>query len=125
MTVPRAGRCGRASGVPAAAPHTRAAGPLQADHLPASGPVAAAHRVRRFWFVIADSPRCEVSAKRREAVAEYLSAWAGAAIVAEQRDRGRCWVWLRLRRPASIASTREFLKECPHYTPRSFKVVTE
>jgi len=59
-----------------------------------------------------------------EAVAEYLAAWAGAAIVAEQRERGRCWVWLRLRRPASIAGTREFLEECPHYTPRSFKVVS-
>lgn len=98
---------------------------MMADAPPSIAGPTAARSASVFRFAFSEPRGARDQAERREAVAEYLAAWAGAAIVAEQRERGRCWVWLRLRRPASIASTREFLKECPHYTPRSFKVVTE
>lgn len=92
---------------------------------PAIAGPAAARTARVFRFAFSDPRTAKDRSQRREAVAEYLSAWAGAAIVAEQREGSRCWVWLRLVRPASIKGTRQFLSECPHYVPRSMRAVSE
>ena len=96
-----------------------------ADAPPSIASPTAARSASVFRFAFSDPPRAKERWERREAVADYLAVWEGATILAEQRERGRCWLWLRLARPASIAGTREFLTECPHYTPRSFKVVSE
>lgn len=92
---------------------------------PAIAGPAAVRTARVFRFAFSEPRTAKDSRQRREAVADHLAAWEGAVIVAEQREGGRCWLWLRLARPADVAGTREFLEECPHYVPRSFKVVSE
>lgn len=94
----------------------RGAGSMDAAPPSIAGP-AAARTATVFRFAFSDPPKAKDRSQRREAVAEYLAALPGAAIVAEQRERNRCWVWVRLVRPASIEATREFLGECPYYVP--------
>lgn len=120
MTAQRDGSLRRDCAPLAGSCRTRAVGPLQAVHLPASGPTAAARHVRRFRFVIADSHRRDVSAKRREAVADYVAEWPGAAIIGESQHGTETIVRVELPHPAAVATVEAFVQECPHYVADTF-----
>jgi hypothetical protein len=84
---------------------------------------ASAEKCRRFRFAFADVQRLAASAKRREAVAEHVEAWMGAAIVAEQRHGSECLVTVETGRPVSVAVAERFCRECPHYIRHSFVAI--
>jgi hypothetical protein len=81
---------------------------------------ASAEKCRRFRFAFADVQRLAASAKRREAVAEHVEAWMGAAIVAEQRHGSECLVTVETGRPVPVAVAERFCRECPHYVRDTF-----
>jgi hypothetical protein len=85
-------------------------------------PTAAGDTARRFRFAFQDSPRREVQAKRREAIADYLDGWAGSQIVAEEREAGtlRCWVTVTTVRRLPIKAVAEFIRECPYVARGTF-----
>lgn len=87
-------------------------------------PTAAGATARRFRFAFNDSPRREVQAKRRAAIAEHLDGWAGAEIVGEEREPGtlRVWVTFTTARLVPVKVAAAFVKECPHVTRGTFKV---
>jgi hypothetical protein len=85
-------------------------------------PTAAGDTGRRFTFAFQDSPRREVQAKRRLAIAEYLDGWAGAEIVGEHRegDTLRCYVTFTTTRAVPVEIAEQFVAECPHVVPDTF-----
>jgi len=83
---------------------------------------AAGDKARRFTFAFQDSPRRDVQAKRRLAIAEYLDGWAGAEIVAErlERDTLRVWVTFTTARAVPVEIAEQFVRECPHVVRGTF-----
>jgi hypothetical protein len=77
---------------------------------------------RRFRFAFRDSPRREVQAKRRQAIADYLDGWAGCEIVSERRegDTLRVWVTFTTCRPVRVEIAEQFIRECPHVVRGTF-----
>lgn len=85
-----------------------------------TGPTAAGRTTRRFRFVFADSRRRDTSTKRREAVHEHVTSWAGARIVREERHGTECVVIVETARPVPVAVAEKFVRECPHYVRDTF-----
>jgi hypothetical protein len=85
-------------------------------------PTAAGATARRFRFAFRDSPRPEVQASRREAIAAHLDGWAGCEIVNEHRPPGtlRCWVTFTTARRVPVEVAAAFVRECPHVTRGAF-----
>jgi hypothetical protein len=44
-------------------------------------------------------------------------------IVAEHVDGGRCWVWVELARRVSADAADDYVRGCPGYVPKSFKML--
>lgn len=90
---------------------------------PIASPTATVCRVRCFRFAFYDGRTAAVKAQRRRAVAEHLDGWAGASIIRERQDGGRCWVTVALERPITVAATQDMARECPRYVPGTVQPV--
>jgi len=87
---------------------------------PVAGPTVAGRRFR-FQFTTSEAGAARV--RRRLAVAEYLDGWLPLRIVAEHATARRCWVWVEFRRPVSRRAARDFVRGCPGYVAKSFKLL--
>jgi hypothetical protein len=85
-----------------------------------NSPTAAGRTTRRFRFVFSDGRRRGVSVKRREAVHEHVTGWAGARIVREEQHGTECIVIVEAARPVPVAVVEKFVRECPHYVRDTF-----
>jgi hypothetical protein len=99
-----------------------AVGPMTtgSPSLPVAGPAVAG---RRFRFQFTTSEAAAARVRRRLAVADYLDGWLPLRIVAEHVDGRRCWVWIELSRPVSAAAARDYVRGCPGYVPKSFRML--
>jgi len=85
-----------------------------------AGPAPAGCRFR-FRFIIGEPGPAR--RQRRLAVAEYLDNWVPLRVVAEHVDGRRCWVWFETRRAVAVDVAKDFVRDCPGYAPRSFKLL--
>jgi hypothetical protein len=77
----------------------------------------------RFRLQFTTSDAGEARIRRRLAVADYLDGWLPLRIVAEHITGRRCLVWIELSRPVSAAAARDYVRGCPGYVPKSFRML--
>lgn len=88
--------------------------------LPVAGPTVAG---RRFRFQFAQPTCSKAAARRRLAVAECLDGWVPLRIVAEHIDGKRCWLWVETRRIVAAAAADDYVRGCPGYVAKSFRML--
>ena len=81
----------------------------------------AAGRRFRFQFTTGEAGAARV--RRRLAVADYLDGWVPLRVLAEHIAGRRCWVWCEVSRAVTAAAARDYVRGCPGYSPKSFRML--